>query len=271
MGKFDPTTTIETHRYTKVHGDGRGSVVRQDLAHADGTLTISLSGETSVDYLAAWQSRFPLDDGLDTFLPEHPTVRRIATAFPRLRILRMPWLWDTAVGCVLQQRVDFGTAASQFGRILARWGTQQALGVALPDAARVAAIPQYELESMGIDPRRARALLQLAREERFKSFLHEGTDLPMLRKRLLATAGIGAWTTEMILGFGGGDTDAVPVGDSNLPQLVCSALAGESRASDARMLELLEPFRGQRFRVIRLLWAAAGQAPHLIGQGPRRW
>ena len=47
--------------------------------------------------------------------------------------------------------------------------------------------------------------------------------------------------------------DAVSVGDFHLPNLVAFALAGEPRGDDARMLELLEPYRGQRARVIRLL------------------
>ena len=36
------------------------------------------------------------------------------------------------------------------------------------------------------------------------------------------------------------------VGDFHLPNLVAFALAGEPRADDARMLELLEPWRGER-------------------------
>jgi 3-methyladenine DNA glycosylase/8-oxoguanine DNA glycosylase len=50
-----------------------------------------------------------------------------------------------------------------------------------------------------------------------------------------------------------GDPDAVSVGDYHLPNVVAWALAGEPRADDARMLELLEPYRGQRARVQRLL------------------
>jgi 3-methyladenine DNA glycosylase/8-oxoguanine DNA glycosylase len=50
-----------------------------------------------------------------------------------------------------------------------------------------------------------------------------------------------------------GDADAVSVGDYHLPSLVAWALAGERKADDARMLELLEPYRGQRGRVQRLL------------------
>ena len=50
-----------------------------------------------------------------------------------------------------------------------------------------------------------------------------------------------------------GDPDAVSVGDYHLPHIVSWALAGEARGSDARMLELLEPYRGQRGRVQRYL------------------
>ena len=50
-----------------------------------------------------------------------------------------------------------------------------------------------------------------------------------------------------------GDDDAVSVGDFHIPNLVAWALAGEPRADDARMLELLEPYRGRRALVIRLL------------------
>jgi hypothetical protein len=44
--------------------------------------------------------------------------------------------------------------------------------------------------------------------------------------------------------------------------MVTWALAGEARGTDERMLELLEPYRGQRGRVIRLL--------ELSGAGPAR-
>jgi hypothetical protein len=43
----------------------------------------------------------------------------------------------------------------------------------------------------------------------------------------------------------------------HLPHLVSSALAGERRGSDERMLELLEPYRGHRARVVRLLMAGS--------------
>jgi 3-methyladenine DNA glycosylase/8-oxoguanine DNA glycosylase len=67
-----------------------------------------------------------------------------------------------------------------------------------------------------------------------------------------------------------GDPDAVSVGDYHIPSMVGWALAGERRADDARMLELLEPYRGQRARVIRLLELAGVGAPRRAPRMPLR-
>jgi hypothetical protein len=65
----------------------------------------------------------------------------------------------------------------------------------------------------------------------------------------------------VLLGYGAGDTDAAIPADLHLPHLVCYALAGEAEGSDERMMELLEPFRGHRFRIIRLLYASRLSIP----------
>ncbi|MGZ4152311.1 MAG: DNA-3-methyladenine glycosylase 2 family protein, partial [Actinomycetota bacterium] len=81
-----------------------------------------------------------------------------------------------------------------------------------------------------------------------------------------ALPGIGPWTVAGVARLALGDTDAVSVGDFHLPNTVCWALAGEPRGTDERMLELLEPYRGQRGRVQRLLEAGKISAP---AYGPR--
>jgi 3-methyladenine DNA glycosylase/8-oxoguanine DNA glycosylase len=63
-----------------------------------------------------------------------------------------------------------------------------------------------------------------------------------------------------------GDPDVVTVGDYHLPNQVAYALAGQPRGDDARMLELLEPFRGHRGRVCQLIVAGGVRAPRY---GPR--
>ncbi|MFZ0323170.1 MAG: DNA-3-methyladenine glycosylase 2 family protein, partial [Actinomycetes bacterium] len=65
-----------------------------------------------------------------------------------------------------------------------------------------------------------------------------------------------------------GDPDTVSVGDFHLARTICWALEGDlrGRGDDARMLELLEPYRGHRYRVQRLLELAGVNAPR---RGPR--
>jgi 3-methyladenine DNA glycosylase/8-oxoguanine DNA glycosylase len=62
-----------------------------------------------------------------------------------------------------------------------------------------------------------------------------------------------------------GEADAVSVGDYHIKNTVAWHLTGRPRGSDEEMLELLEPFRPHRGRVIRLL-ETAGWAPRF---GPR--
>ena len=86
------------------------------------------------------------------------------------------------------------------------------------------------------------------------------------RRRMEALPGIGAWTSAEVAHRALGDVDAVSVGDYHLPHLVSWALAGEARGNDDRMLELLEPYRGQRGRVQVLLEASGITAPRF---GPK--
>lgn len=81
-----------------------------------------------------------------------------------------------------------------------------------------------------------------------------------VQDRLQHIRGIGPWSAAMVTATAMGDPDAVPVGDFHIPNTVAWHLAGEARATDARMLELLEPYAGHRWRVIRLA-KASGSAP----------
>jgi 3-methyladenine DNA glycosylase/8-oxoguanine DNA glycosylase len=78
--------------------------------------------------------------------------------------------------------------------------------------------------------------------------------------------GVGPWTSAEVARLALGDPDAVSVGDYHLPNIVAWALAGEERATDERMLELLAPYRGQRARVQVLLEASHISPP---AYGPR--
>jgi 3-methyladenine DNA glycosylase/8-oxoguanine DNA glycosylase len=75
---------------------------------------------------------------------------------------------------------------------------------------------------------------------------------------------VGPWTAGLVRALALGDPDGVPVGDAELPRLTAWALAGEPQGDDRRMLELLAPYRGQRWRVLRLLYAEGFRAPRFV-------
>ena len=81
-----------------------------------------------------------------------------------------------------------------------------------------------------------------------------------------ATDGVLSATAAEVLARSSGVPNRVGVGDCPLPRLVGGALAGEPGGTEEGMLERLEPFRGQRGRLVRLLEAAGVRAP---SYGPR--
>ncbi len=123
----------------------------------------------------------------------------------------------------------------------------------------------------GILPKQARLILKLAananRIERLSSESPEA-----LAAYLYSLPGVGQWTVQYLLGSALGQADATLTGDYNMPHTISWYLTGQERGDDARMLELLEPYRGHRFRVVSLLWQSGVRAPR---RGPRmasnRW
>lgn len=88
-------------------------------------------------------------------------------------------------------------------------------------------------------------------------------------ERLEAFPGVGPWTSANVMGVAWGDRDAVPLGDFHLPNTVAWALAGEPRASDERMLELLEPYRPYRRRAVWLIKLSGVRAPRYGPRAPK--
>jgi 3-methyladenine DNA glycosylase/8-oxoguanine DNA glycosylase len=175
-----------------------------------------------------------------------------------IRLPRSPFVFDGLTEYVLQQRVTFRDAARAHRRLVAALGAAAPgpPGLLLPLApADWLRLADGDLRRAGVDGQRARTLRAAARAARRVDSTFD-LDPGAARGVLRALPGCGPWTVGIALGFVLGDPDAVPLGDLHLPHEVGRALAGEPRAGDARMLELLEPFRGRRFRLLRLLLAA---------------
>ena len=138
----------------------------------------------------------------------------------------------------------------------------------------LAGLPYHAFHPLGLERRRAELVRAVCREAARLERLGEAAAGPGALEPARAAAyaalrafpGIGPWTAAEVGLRALGDPDAVSVGDFHLPNMVAWALAGEPRGTDERMLELLEPYRGQRGRVLRLLELAGAKAPRY---GPR--
>lgn len=208
------------------------------------------------------------DDRPEEFVPAHPLLRDLHKRLRGLRIGRTNRAFEAIVPTILGQKVAT-KEAHRNARALTRKFGEPAPGprpLILPVAPEVlAGIPYWELHELGIERHRADLLrLVAARASRLEEIATMTRDEGY--QRLTAFPGIGPWTAAGVMGTALGDTDAVPVGDYQLPNTVSWALAGEPRGDDRRMLELLDPYRGQRGRVIRLLKAGHVHAPKY---GPR--
>lgn len=269
LGRFDPTGGRTSREFLKVHVDCEDRLAVWRLTRTRMGVRVEAQGADPAA-VRRFVGQLPPADGVDSFRPDHPLLAHLAR-LRGLRLLRYPWPFDIAAGAVLQQRVEWRVGYADFRRVALRWGTRAPAGTAFPGAARLARVPVCRIEALGIDPKRAVTLHRLARAQARSGFLDPEADPGEVRARLLRIPGIGPWTTGLVLGYAYGDPDAVPVGDLHIPSLVTSALAGEEEGTDERMLELIEPYRGHRFRVIRLLRWAARRAPAAMDRyGGRR-
>jgi 3-methyladenine DNA glycosylase/8-oxoguanine DNA glycosylase len=202
--------------------------------------------------------------------PQHPRLRELVRQRPGLRVGRTDRVLEALVPAVLEQKV-LGREAHRAWRYLLRSHGLPAPGPApagmrvFPPPATWRAIPSWEWHRAGVEAVRARTIAGAAavagRLEATATMA--GADADRLLRSL---PGIGPWTAAEVRQRACGDADAVSVGDYHLPAAVGWTLAGEPAADDARMLELLAPYAGQRYRVTRLIELGGGGPPR---RGPR--
>lgn len=196
-------------------------------------------------------------------LPTHPVTDRLLRDRPGVRLADTGDLYEALLVFTLQQLVTWNAAAYNWRRLVETFGEPAPGPVGLrlvPDARRLRHAAPDTLVRLGINRPQALTLREIALSARgVRSAAALPTDAAM--RLLQRVPGVGPWTAASALGFRLGRPDPVIVGDASLPHAMAWALAGEPRASDARMIELLGRFRGQAFVVIRLVHAARIEAP----------
>ncbi len=210
-----------------------------------------------------------LDDDRGGFdAGRHPLVAELDRRHRGIRLGRSGAVLEALVPAILEQKVTGREAWRGLRGIVRRWG-EPAPGPfglrLLPMPEVLASVPYHAFHPLGVERRRADLIRRVAdRAARFEEIVTMSRSDAYAR--LTALPGIGPWTAAEVALRALGDPDAVSIGDFHLPNVVAFALAGEVRADDTRMLELLEPWRGQRARVIRLLEISGLRPPAF---GPR--
>jgi 3-methyladenine DNA glycosylase/8-oxoguanine DNA glycosylase len=207
-------------------------------------------------------------DRPEEFTPKHPVIRDLHRRMPGMRIGKSFAVVEALICSIIEQKVTNVEARRSY-YALVRTYSEPAPGPAglmlPPDPKVLGELPYYAFHPLGLERRRADTIRRVSI---WAPKLEAAASMPLeeARRRLTMIPGVGAWTAAEVALVALGDPDAVSVGDYHLPHQVAWVLAGEPRADDARMLELLAPYRGQRSRAIRLISASGRQPPR---RGPR--
>jgi 3-methyladenine DNA glycosylase/8-oxoguanine DNA glycosylase len=268
-GGGDPTTILGSNELWRatITPDGPDTI---RLTWHDGRLGVRAWGPGS-DWLAGRVDQMVGNhDPGHRFHDAHPAIARAQRNHPELRVGASGTLYHELLPTIIAQRITAGEAARQWWRLCHRLG-EPAPGpvgqLRLPPAPdRLASTPSWWFHPLGIERTRAEALVEVARHAHH---LWDWARLPSPRcaRQLSLLRGVGEWTIGTVLWSALGEPDAVAVGDYHLKNIVATALAGEARGTDEQMVDLLEPYRPHRGRVMRLLVLDGHRAPRF---GPRQ-
>ncbi|MFD6420070.1 DNA-3-methyladenine glycosylase family protein [Streptomyces sp. NPDC060194] len=214
------------------------------------------------------------EDDPAAFTPRHRLLATSAHRRPGLRLTRTGLVMESLIPSILEQKVTTDEAYRAWRRLLRRYGdpapgAPAELGMyVLPDPRTWALIPSWDWHRAGVDNKRASTILRAVRVARR---LEEAAAMSPedAAKRLQLVPGIGPWTAAETVQRSHGAPDAVTTGDLHLPGIVGYALADEREADDARMLELLAPYAGQRHRAARLILLSGRTPPRRQPKMPK--
>ncbi|WP_062216356.1 DNA-3-methyladenine glycosylase [Streptomyces sp. NBRC 109706] len=205
------------------------------------------------------------DDRPEEFTPRHRLIAESRRRHGGLRLIRSGLVLESLIPSILEQRVTTEDAYRSWRRLL-RWFGEPAPGPGpevdlwvLPEPRALARVPSWDWHRANVDGSRSATIMRVLRVAR-RMEEAAGMELPRALARLQAVPGVGPWTAAETLQRSNGAPDAITVGDLHLPGIIGHALAGERDADDARMLELLADYPGQRHRAARYV-LLTGVAP----------
>lgn len=249
---------------------GDGAIWRTSLL-ATGPVTARISraaadaahcvawGDGAEEFLETLPALLGIEDDDSDFIPRDPTVAAAYRRVPHLRLGRTGRVLEALIPAVLEQRVPGADAFRSWRVLVSKYGPPAPgpapAGMRVPPSAGVwRQIPSWEFHLANVDPRRAQTVVTCARRAAALERL-AARPPAQAREALTSLPGVGQWTAAETAQRAFGDADAVSVGDYHIPKMIGWTLLGHP-VDDAGMLELLEPMRPHRHRVVRLLEAS---------------
>ena len=163
---------------------------------------------------------------------------------------------EALIPAVIEQRVPGADAFRSWRVLVTKFGTP-APGPAparmrvFPPAEVWRRIPSWEFHRANVDPGRARTIVG-ARSAPTRWSGSAPARREAARDALMTLPGVGVWTAAEVAQRAFGDADALSIGDYHISKMIGWTLLGHP-VDDDGMVELLEPMRPHRHRVVRLL------------------
>ena len=266
-GPSDPTIRVDRDEVWRAARTPEGPAsLRLRLRGAE--LVADAWGSGARWMIANTPSLVGFDDQPHTFQPANRLLADLHLRHPGLRLGKTGLVFEALLPTILEQKVPGVEAYASYAQLVRALG-EPAPGdtglIVSPAPRQLLATPYWAVHRFGIERRRF-VVIQTAAARARRLETTVDVNPADARRLLTALPGIGPWSAAEVSVVAYGDRDVVSLGDYHLPHQVAWALAGEVRGSETRMLELLEPYRGHRARVIRLLTLGGIQAPRF---GPR--
>jgi 3-methyladenine DNA glycosylase/8-oxoguanine DNA glycosylase len=201
-------------------------------------------------------------------------VKKLEQKWSHQRIGGSGDTYKAALVATLGQRITVVQAVAQWRDLCRKFGRPAHSGENLdagamyfaPQPEVLASLAPYQLHPIGIEEKRAKTIIHLGR-----FFSRPGMlDADSARTAILLekmVVGFGPWSSALVRREAAGDCDAVAVGDFHVKNTIAHFFTGAPRGTDDQMMQTLEPFYGQRGRIVEWLRLEGVHAPQY---GPRK-
>ncbi|RFA17388.1 3-methyladenine DNA glycosylase [Subtercola boreus] len=281
-GVHEPTMRLTPNGFWRAIRTPEGTATLHAEARAGGRVEATAWGAGAGWALDALPGLLGDGDDWSGFdLARIPPLAEVRRQHPGLWLTSTALVFESLVPTILEQKVTTIEARRAWRYLVAKYG-EIPPGPA-PEGMRVQPsprqwrlVPSWEWHRAGVGPNRSRAVLAAAAGAAgLDRLAHPGAPAGPgdarapgydgVLEKLQTVHGIGPWTAAETSQRSHGHPDAVSVGDFHLAAHVGWVLIGKP-VDDEGMLELLEPWRGHRQRLVRLILASGVPKPKF---GPR--